>query len=117
HTGPAVREPAAQVVLGALRVACHGHDSSVRGAHRLTSMTQLRETVRWGIIGVGDVVEHKSGPAFATLPGSELVAVMRRTGGLARDFAVRHGVRSWYDDGDALLADPDVDAVYVATPP
>lgn len=84
---------------------------------RVTDMTLLRDPVRWGIIGVGDVVEHKSGPAFSQVPGSELVAVMRRTPGRAHDFAVRHGVRSWYDDGDALIADPDVDAVYVATPP
>src|SRR5690349_6913124 len=42
---------------------------------------------------------------------------MRRTGELARDYAARHGVPRWYDDADALVADPEVDAVYVATPP
>ncbi len=42
---------------------------------------------------------------------------MRRNGDKARDFAARHGVPKWYDDAEALMADPEVDAVYVATPP
>jgi predicted dehydrogenase len=42
---------------------------------------------------------------------------MRRTSALARDYAERHGVGRWYDDAESLIADPDVDAVYVATPP
>ncbi|HMS36507.1 MAG TPA: Gfo/Idh/MocA family oxidoreductase, partial [Arachnia sp.] len=75
------------------------------------------ERVRWGIIGVGDVTERKSGPAFQLAEGSELVAVMRRTPGLAEDYARRHGVGRWYDDADTLIGDPEVDAVYIATPP
>jgi predicted dehydrogenase len=75
------------------------------------------ERVRWGIIGVGDVTEHKSGPAFSQAERSELVAVMRRNGTLAADYARRHQVRHWYDDADELILDPDVDAVYIATPP
>jgi predicted dehydrogenase len=75
------------------------------------------ERIRWGIIGVGDVTETKSGPAFYRAPNSELVAVMRRSRDKARDFAKRHGVPKWYDDGDALIADGDVDAVYISTPP
>lgn len=73
--------------------------------------------VRWGIIGCGDVTEKKSGPAFQKVNNSELVAVMRRTGELAKDYAERHGVAKWYDDANALINDPDVDAVYIATPP
>ncbi len=73
--------------------------------------------VRWGIVGCGAVTEVKSGPAFAKVPDSSLVAVMRRDGDKARDYARRHGVPRWYDDADALIADPGVDAVYVATPP
>ncbi|WP_204955093.1 Gfo/Idh/MocA family protein [Metabacillus crassostreae] len=75
------------------------------------------EKVRWGIIGCGDVTEVKSGPAFQKVKNSELVAVMRRTGELARDYAQRHNVPKWYADADALINDPDVDAVYIATPP
>ena len=73
--------------------------------------------IRWGIIGCGNVTEVKSGPALQKVPGSELVAVMRRDGAKARDYARRHGVPRWYDDAAALVADTDVDAVYVATPP
>jgi len=73
--------------------------------------------IRWGIIGCGDVTEVKSGPAFQKAEHSRLVAVMRRTGSLARDYAERHGVPKWYDDADALIHDPEVDAIYVATPP
>ncbi|RCK69740.1 gfo/Idh/MocA family oxidoreductase [Desertihabitans brevis] len=75
------------------------------------------DRVRWGIIGVGDVTERKSGPAFQQAERSELVAVMRRDAAKAEDWARRHGVGRWYADADALIADPEVDAVYVATPP
>jgi 1,5-anhydro-D-fructose reductase (1,5-anhydro-D-mannitol-forming) len=74
-------------------------------------------TIRWGIIGCGDVTEVKSGPALQKARGSQLVAVMRRDGARAADYAQRHGVPRWYDDARALVNDPDVDAVYVATPP
>jgi 1,5-anhydro-D-fructose reductase (1,5-anhydro-D-mannitol-forming) len=73
--------------------------------------------VRWGIIGCGDVCEVKSGPAFQKATGSELVAVMRRDATKAADYAKRHGVPRWYSDVDALIADPEVNAIYVATPP
>jgi predicted dehydrogenase len=75
------------------------------------------DTVRWGIIGVGNVTEVKSGPAFRKIANSELVAVMRRDGAKACDYAQRHGVRMWYDDAQRLIDDAQVDAVYVATPP
>jgi predicted dehydrogenase len=75
------------------------------------------KTIRWGIIGCGNVTEVKSGPGFQKAKDSSLVAVMRRTGELAKDYAKRHGVPRWYDDAEALVHDPEVDAVYVATPP
>jgi len=74
------------------------------------------QTIRWGIIGVGNVTEVKSGPPLYKSDHSELVAVMRRSGDKAKDFAERHGVPRWYDDGQELIHDPDVDVVYVATP-
>jgi predicted dehydrogenase len=77
----------------------------------------MSRTIRWGIIGVGDVTEVKSGPGFQKANNSSLVAVMRRNGDLAKDYAERHGVPRWYDDADALIHDDEVDAVYIATPP
>jgi predicted dehydrogenase len=42
---------------------------------------------------------------------------MRRDAEKARDYAQRHKVPKWYDQADALIADREVDAVYIATPP
>ena len=72
--------------------------------------------VRWGVIGCGDVTEVKSGPGFQKADGSALAAVMRRDAAKARDYAHRHGVARWYADARALIDDPEVDAVYIATP-
>jgi len=73
------------------------------------------KTIRWGMIGCGDVTEKKSGPGFAKGANSELVAVMRRNGALAADYARRHGVRRWHDDADAIIHAADIDAIYIAT--
>ena len=76
-----------------------------------------KDIIRWGIIGVGDVTEVKSGPAFYKLDHSELVAVMRRNAEKAADYAQRHGIKKWYSNASELINDPEVDAVYIATPP
>lgn len=75
------------------------------------------DNVRWGIIGCGDVTEVKSGPGFQKADGSSLVAVMRRDRARAEDYARRHGVARVHRTAEELIADPEVDAVYIATPP
>jgi predicted dehydrogenase len=75
------------------------------------------DAVRWGILGCGDVTEVKSGPALMKAPRSSVVAVMRRDAAKAEDYARRHGVARWYADAGALIGDPEVNAVYIATPP
>jgi len=80
-------------------------------------MKNITGTVNWGIIGCGDVCEVKSGPAFNKVPNSKLVAVMRRDEAKAADFARRHGVPKFYSDASKLIDDPEVNAIYVATPP
>lgn len=75
------------------------------------------KTIRWGAIGCGDVMEVKSGPGFQRAENSTLVAVMRRNGKLAEDYARRHGVPRWHDDADAIIEAKDIDAVYIATLP
>jgi 1,5-anhydro-D-fructose reductase (1,5-anhydro-D-mannitol-forming) len=77
----------------------------------------LGMTVRWGIIGCGDVCEVKSGPALYKARGSALSIVMRRNVELAADFARRHGVARFTANADEVIESPDVDIVYVATPP
>ncbi len=73
--------------------------------------------LKWGIIGCGDVTEVKSGPAFKKVAHSTVMAVMRRDAHKAADYAQRHGIPTWYTDADALITDPEVNAIYVATPP
>ena len=73
--------------------------------------------INWGIIGCGDVTEVKSGPAFNKVKNSALVAVMRRDAAKAEDYAKRHNVPKWYTDANSLINDPDINAIYVATPP
>lgn len=72
-------------------------------------------TWRWGIIGPGDIAER-----FATdlrlVPEASLTAVASRSMARAEAFADRHGIASRYDSLDAMLEDPEVDVVYVATP-
>ena len=75
------------------------------------------KTVRWGMIGCGAVAEVKSGPGFYKAAHSELVAVTSADPAMTRSFAERHGVAKAYDTSEQLVADADVDAVYVATPP
>lgn len=73
--------------------------------------------LKWGFIGCGEVAEKKSGPAFSEVQGSSVVAVMSRSERRAQSYAIRHGVPKWYTDAQQLIDDPDVNAVYVATPP
>jgi predicted dehydrogenase len=73
------------------------------------------KTIRWGMIGCGDVAEVKSGPGFYKADHSSLVAVMRRNGALAADYARRHGVARWTDDAESIIQAADIDAVYIAT--
>lgn len=80
-------------------------------------MRFLQGPVKWGIIGCGDVCEVKSGPAFSKVPDSSLVAVMRRDLEKAKDFALRHQVPRFYSEASQLIQDPEVNAIYIATPP
>lgn len=83
----------------------------------MTSLADKDKIISWGIIGCGDVTEKKSGPAFQKVPNSRLVAVMRRDAAKAKDYAIRHKVPKWYSDAKELINDPEINAVYIATPP
>jgi predicted dehydrogenase len=77
----------------------------------------MMDKIKWGIIGCGDVCEHKSGPPLYRLEHSSLVAVMRNDPEKLADFARRHGVARTYTDASQLINDPEVNIVYIATPP
>ncbi len=78
--------------------------------------TNPPNTIRWGIIGCGDVCEIKSGPGFYKADNSALTMVMRRNGEKAADYAKRHHVPNWTTDADEVINSPEVDVVYIATP-
>lgn len=77
----------------------------------------MRHTIRWGMIGCGNVTEAKSGPGFQKAEGSQLHMVASRRGDDVADWAMRHDVERWTEDPVALINDRDVDAVYIATTP
>lgn len=78
---------------------------------------QFKKPIRWGIIGCGKVTELKSGPPYQLTPDFELKMVMRRNEEKARDYAIRHRVPYWTTDADELINNPEIDAIYIATPP
>ena len=75
------------------------------------------KTIRWGMIGCGAVAEVKSGPGFYKATNSALVAVTSADQAMTQSFAQRHHVAKAFDTSEQLVADAEVDAVYVATPP
>jgi predicted dehydrogenase len=77
----------------------------------------INKIIKWGFIGCGSVTEVKSGPAYKQTEGFEVVAVIRRDKEKAKDYAERHQIPKYYTDADTLINDPNVDAVYIATPP
>jgi 1,5-anhydro-D-fructose reductase (1,5-anhydro-D-mannitol-forming) len=76
----------------------------------------MLDKICWGVIGAGNVFEYKSGPALYQTPNSQLIAVMRTNAAKAQATAQRHGAKRWYTDAAALVADAEVNAVYIASP-
>lgn len=71
--------------------------------------------MRFAITGTG-TISHRFAQAIARIPGSEVSAVLSRTRARADAFAAETGARRGYCDMDALLSDPEVDAVYIGVP-
>jgi predicted dehydrogenase len=72
--------------------------------------------LRWGLIGAGDIVRKRVAAALRDAPASTLLAVSRGRPDLAESFANTFGVPRWYAAWQDLLADREIDAVYIATP-
>lgn len=75
------------------------------------------KVIKWGFIGCGEVTKYKSGPAFQKIENSEVVAVMSRNADNAKKYAEEHNILRWYNDALRLINDPEVNAIYIATPP
>lgn len=80
-------------------------------------MSELVKTMNWGFIGCGSVTEIKSGPAYQQTDGFNVYGVMRRDIDKLKDYAKRHHIKHIYTNADALINDPNIDAIYIATPP
>lgn len=72
------------------------------------------QEIRWGIIGCGEIA-NKFATSLKALHSGELIAGASKTPDRARDFAEKHGIARSYIDYESLVADAEVDAVYVAT--
>ena len=73
-------------------------------------------TVRWGLIGAGDIARKRVAPAIRDLANCEFVSVSRSRADLAEEFAREFGARKWFRDWHELIKDSQIDAVYIATP-
>ncbi|MGH9342123.1 MAG: Gfo/Idh/MocA family protein [Acidobacteriota bacterium] len=72
--------------------------------------------MKWGLIGCGDIAVKRVAPALRDQKESEFVAVCRAQPEKAEEFARRFGARKWFDQWEDLIAEPEIDAVYIATP-
>ena len=82
-------------------------------------MTQDRgrgSPVRWGVLSTASIAVDKVIPGIQKATGCEVVAIGSRDGARARDVAGRMGIERAHDSYEALLADADVDAVYIPLP-
>jgi predicted dehydrogenase len=75
----------------------------------------VSDEIRWGVVGPGRIAESLVRD-FAVVEGARLVAVASRSQARAEDFARRHGIGRPHGSYRAVLDDPDVDVLYVATP-
>jgi predicted dehydrogenase len=73
------------------------------------------KNIRWGIIGLGKIA-NKFATDLVTIENIELVAVASRSQQNADEFAAKYNCKKAYNSYLALVNDPEVDAVYIATP-
>ena len=74
------------------------------------------KTLRWGVIGCGDIATRRVIPALQELPNCELQAVARANKDLVEDYAKEVGADRWYLHWRNLVRSESIDAVYIATP-
>jgi predicted dehydrogenase len=74
----------------------------------------MADVIRWGILGAGGIA-HTVGPDIAATPGNEVAAVGARSAERAAALAEQLGASRSYGSYEELVADPDLDVVYIAT--
>jgi predicted dehydrogenase len=73
------------------------------------------DRVRWGVLGAGKIAREWVAPALHSSERGDLIAVASRTPGKAEALAAPYGART-HASYEALLADTEVDAVYIPLP-
>jgi len=76
----------------------------------------MSRTVSWGLIGCGDISEKRVAPALRDSPICDLVAVNRSSYEKVEPFARKFGARKSYRTWEELIADEEIEAVYISTP-
>lgn len=76
----------------------------------------MPDPVRWGVLGVARFARNQWLPSFLNTPSVEGVAIASRSEGKAREAAAEFGFSRGYGSYEALLEDPDVEAVYIPLP-
>lgn len=72
--------------------------------------------VRWGVIGAGGIADRRTIPGMMLCDNAELAAVMEINAELAEACRAKWNCAKAYTSETELLADPDIDAVYIASP-
>lgn len=75
----------------------------------------MLKTINWGIIGLGNIA-HKFATDLQTVKGAKLYAVASRNQDKANTFALKYNATKAYDNYEALVKDPNINAIYIATP-
>ncbi len=71
--------------------------------------------VGWGLIGASTIAKEWVIGAIRAQPGAEVAAVMSSSAARAAEYAKANGIAKSYDNVNALLKDPSVDAIYIST--
>ncbi len=80
------------------------------------TIAMAQKKIRWGVLGAAGIADRRSIPGMQKSELAELVAVMEVDAALAERIRAKYGCKAAYTTDAALLADPDVDAVYIASP-
>ncbi len=71
--------------------------------------------IRWGFLGAGSIAT-RFGTGFQEIQGGEILAIGSRTDSRRQTLADRFSIPRQYETYEELVADPDIDVIYVATP-
>jgi predicted dehydrogenase len=79
------------------------------------SINAMSHPINWGIIAPGRIA-HRFAQSFAGREDGKLLAVASRDQARAAQFASQYGIDTMFDSYDELIAEPSIDAIYIASP-